>query len=79
MSYPIKPSPRWFVSSALVSMGWLILTPIAVAQMSQKLPMGTILAQVPTDFQAEAVRLYKLGQTQVERNENETALQSWRC
>lgn len=76
MSYPIKLSPRWFVSTALASMGWLILTPIAVAQMPQKLPTGTILAQVPTDSQAEADRLYKLGQTQVERNENETALQS---
>ena len=76
MLYPIKPSSRWFVSTALASMGWLILTPIAVAQMPQKLPTGTVLAQVPTDSQAEADRLYKLGQTQVDRNENETALQS---
>ena len=77
MPYPIKSSFRWFVSTALASsMGWLTLTPIAVAQMPQKLPMGTILAQVPTDSQAEADRLYKLGQMQVERNENETALKS---
>ena len=74
MSYPIKSSPVWFASTVLVSTIWLALAPISIAQMPQKLP--TILAQTSIDSQTEADRLYELGQTQVDRNENEAALQS---